>query len=484
MEASADELRYLKLADVVGSRSSAAQLLSMLLVAALTHKHGAPARTIDGLLDAAFSAPGRCDMSPSEARERLAATTTVIPMPPTLPEALTTCPDGAYAIALSDHAMLSQQLEAFASWAQTPVQPSRGGAAVADATKDNTVQAARIIIGFAVNVMGRRDPDLRWILDGELLASYVSWAGATRKKKPLSLSLEVSSTVRLLDFLGASLTLDDVSRGDLERLKVSLRRLASQLNGIHRPVTSIPELEAAGKWAEFGLVQEKVAAEAASVLRTCADESARSSSLARRVHDSLLMCLVTKDCAPNRPGCLRVLKMPDVRTACECGEATCLGNRFVGTTMVLTHSKTSRSRDAIRVDFADTDTEQLLEHHAAWARDLLLSVEDTDAVWVSSRGLPFGSDESFSSYLPRILARLDLPHLSFTTLRHAAIVAASEWASREELDGMVRSSRAHSHCRLLTSPGWRAVRYRRGPSARASGRSRCVSSAPTLAATC
>jgi hypothetical protein len=34
---------------------------------------------------------------------------------------------------------------------------------------------------------------------------------------------------------------------------------------------------------------------------------------------------------------------------------------------------------------------------------------------------------------------MDLPHLSFTTLRHAAVVAASEWASREELEGMARA---------------------------------------------
>ena len=38
-----------------------------------------------------------------------------------------------------------------------------------------------------------------------------------------------------------------------------------------------------------------------------------------------------------------------------------------------------------------------------------------------------------------MLARFDLPHLTFTTLRHAAIVAASDWASRDELEGLARS---------------------------------------------
>jgi hypothetical protein len=159
------------------------------------------------------------------------------------------------------------------------------------------------------------------------------------------------------------------------------------------------------------------------------------------VHDALLCGLVILDCAPNRPGCLRVLKLSDSTTQCECGTIGCPGNRFVGSVMVLTHSKTSRSRDAIRVDFAGTVTERLLRHHMAWGRSLLLAAgaEASDALWIAPRGTAFKTDEAFSSYLPRVLARFDLPHLTFTTLRHAAIVAASDWASRDELEGLARS---------------------------------------------
>ena len=443
VEANSQLLRYLKLADVVGGRSSAAQLMSLVFVAALCHKNDASASVVDELLAAAFATPAGAQLSPTAAREQLAAAALITPMPINMPEAIAACKDGAYALALEDYAQLRDQLAAFGEWAQSPLQPSRGGAAVADATVGNTTQAARAILGFAFNVAHHDGtPDLRSLLNGDLIASYVAWAGATRMKKPLSISLELSCAVRLLEYIGSGvLRLDEPARADLEKLKAALRRLASQLAGLHKPVTSVPELEAAGRWAEFSLVQERVGAEAASVLRVAEEEEARTPQLARRVHDSLLACLVTLDSAPNRPGCLRVLKLPTFSGACECGDEGCGGNRFIGATMFLQHSKTSRSRDAIRVDFGGTTTGQLLEHHGAWAHGLLLA-DDADAggnVWLNTRGKPFATDESFSAYLPRVLAKLDLPHLSFTTLRHAAIVASAEWATKEEMEGLARS---------------------------------------------
>ena len=306
-----------------------------------------------------------------------------------------------------------------------------------------------------------------------------------RNKKPSSLSLEASSVVRLLEFMGAAARLDEASRSDLERLKASLRRLAAQLNAMHRPTTSIASLEAAGKWADHELVQEKVRAEANAVLTASEFTEQRDPRLARRVHDALLSTLVTVDCAPNRPGCLRKLKTPESQSPCECGVVGCRGNRFDGTTMVLVHSKTARFRSTITVDFAGTLTARLLQHHLTWGRSLLLARDaDTDAVWISTRGHAFGSDESFGAYLPRVLARLDLPHLSFTTLRHAAVVAASEWASREELQGLAlsigtsvrkleqvrasaaaRSSHLTLESRCCTRPGLRLPlrRAERGP---------------------
>ena len=437
VEATADELRYLKLAEVVGGRSSSAQLFTLFMVAAVNHSTSAPAATTDSLLAAAFATAGDA-ITPTAAREKLSIATLVTPMPATLPEPLTSVASGPYAIVLEHHATLRQQVSAFATWAQTPLQLDRAGNAVANATRDNTINAVRLVLGYAVRVAGRDgEPDFRWLLDGTLLAGYVSWATATRKKQPSSLSLEVSCLVRILEFMSATMRLGDAA----DHLKVSLRRLAAQLNALHHPVTSITELEAAGRWTEFKLVQDKAAAEADAVLRAVEDASNRTAGLARRVHDALLCGMVVLDCAPNRPGCLRVLKMSDSTTPCECSTAGCPGNRFVGSVMVLTHSKTSRSRDAIRVDFAGTVTERLLRHHISWGRSLLLTAgaEASDALWIAPRGTAFKTDEAFSSYLPRVLARFDLPHLTFTTLRHAAIVAASDWASRDELEGLARS---------------------------------------------
>ena len=52
---------------------------------------------------------------------------------------------------------------------------------MADATRDNTIQASRMVLGWAKNVAGRQgEPTLNWLLDGELIAGYVSWGGAVR----------------------------------------------------------------------------------------------------------------------------------------------------------------------------------------------------------------------------------------------------------------------------------------------------------------
>ena len=67
-------------------------------------------------------------------------------------------------------------------WSQNAVQLSRPGIAVADATRDNTVNVARAVLGWAKHINGREDDvDLRWLLDGDLLAAYVSWGGTIRR---------------------------------------------------------------------------------------------------------------------------------------------------------------------------------------------------------------------------------------------------------------------------------------------------------------
>ena len=62
-----------------------------------------------------------------------------------------------------------------------------------------------------------------------MLSSYISWAGSTRLKKPLSISLELSCVVRLLEYMGGAMRMDEPA--ELEKLKAAARRLASQLAG-------------------------------------------------------------------------------------------------------------------------------------------------------------------------------------------------------------------------------------------------------------
>jgi hypothetical protein len=106
--------------------------------------------------------------------------------------------------------------------------------------------------------------------------------------------------------------------------RASASEAASGAARVRTRVGSGRALEAAGKWAEHELVQEKVRAEANAVLTASESASHRDPRLARRVHDSLLSTLVTVDCAPNRPGCLRKLKTPDSQSPCECGVVGCL----------------------------------------------------------------------------------------------------------------------------------------------------------------
>jgi hypothetical protein len=95
------------------------QLLSLVLVAGITHKNGDPAACVDSLLAAAFGALGR-SLSASEAREQLQALAQmVIPMPDSLSDPVTTKgADGPYALALDEHPRVAKELEARARWAR------------------------------------------------------------------------------------------------------------------------------------------------------------------------------------------------------------------------------------------------------------------------------------------------------------------------------------------------------------------------------
>ena len=78
------------------------------------------------------------------------------------------------------------------------MQLARPGLVVADATRDNTIQATRIVLGWAKNVSGREGmPDLRWLFDGDMLATSVSWGGKTRLVGVAEQQPHVANTVCL-----------------------------------------------------------------------------------------------------------------------------------------------------------------------------------------------------------------------------------------------------------------------------------------------
>ena len=364
----------------------------------------------------------------------------VVHQPPSsLPAAASLLSTGQYALPVRQHVLFEEQLRLFRAWSQSSIELSRPGPSLAHATVENTVRVARCYCGWVIIAVGKiEEPSLRWFLDGRIFARYMSWSCDVRKKKPSSLAWEVNSSIRLVDFVS---TLEPgLVRSDLESLKHSMRRMASQFLALCPLAPCISDLEASGKWVDLKRVQCAVRAEAEAVLHSAGSEK-HNAALARRVHDSLLACMAIVDSAPQRPGCLRVVRaaLPKrvLSRCCLCSAPLCLGNRFEGDTLILVHSKTSRHREPIRVDFAGTLTARLLKHHVTWGRAALAN--STESLWLTSRGDPFASDVSFAAYLPRKLECLGLPRLTFTALRHIAIVGVSEWSTSDELEGMANA---------------------------------------------
>ena len=208
--------------------------------------------------------------------------------PDSLPAAASLLSTGHYALPVSQHVLFEQQLRLFRLWAQSPVELSRPGPTLADATVENTVRVARCFCGWVIIAdSSLEEPNLRWFLDGRLFSRYMSWSCDVRKKQPSSLAWEVNTSIRLVDFVS---TLEHgLVRSDLESLKHSMRRMASQFLALCPLTPCIPDLEASGRWVDLKRVQCAVRAEAESVLHLANEK--RGAVLARRVHDSLLACM-------------------------------------------------------------------------------------------------------------------------------------------------------------------------------------------------
>ena len=187
---------------------------------------------------------------------------------------------------MSQHVLFEQQLRLFRLWAQSPVELSRPGPTLADATVENTVRVARCFCGWVIIAdSSLEEPNLRWFLDGRLFSRYMSWSCDVRKKQPSSLAWEVNTCIRLVDFV--SILEPGLVRSDVESLKHSMRRMASQFLALRPPAPCIPDLEVSGSWVDLKRVQHAVRTEAEAVLQSAGSEK-HDAVLARRVHDSLL----------------------------------------------------------------------------------------------------------------------------------------------------------------------------------------------------
>jgi hypothetical protein len=203
----------------------------------------------------------------------------------------------------------------------------------------------------------------------------------------------------------------------------ALRRLSRQLTRLLPPAPTLADKRASGKWADWGDVLATVRGGAdALLLKLDAPLPPRTAAVAMRVQHLLLACIALLDAPPNRPDCLRTVLLPGAASGCDCGSRGCPGNHWAGTSLVLVHHKTQRSRKPIVLDFpAGTATSRLLGHYCDWARALLLppALPPHPFLFVTKSGAPFETSAPFRHLLPRLLRRLspELGSLTMTTVR-------------------------------------------------------------------
>lgn len=468
--------------DVLTRRLASSQLLSGIICAGVGARLNLAPSVFDTLVAAAIGAPGRYISAAEAAALLSEAPSIVVLLPDSLPSVKEDYPIGgtaAYALALPRYPYLVAQLavsaatlavaprrmrwtltrrrvavtQNFATWAQSAIQLNRTTSAIADSTVANTSVAVRNVLGFLANIERRHgQPELNWLLNGHDIALYASWAidvrcaRATRHllaahslaaslKSPSTLAAETACVVRVLEYFVQAGKLKMSEREDVTALQAreqpcvspatfsrrpqaGVRRLSSQLARIVKPTTTIADLTAAGRWMEHNALLDALREQANTLVADVSDSANHTAVFARRVHDMLLAAITVLDAPPNRPGCLRIIKVPCSTSPCGCSQADCLGNHWAGNTLVLVHHKTQRSRDPVTIAFPpETTTARLLSSYVDWARPLLIR-RDTDALFLSLRGAAFESDSGFGAYLPSRLQGLGLPKLSFTTVRH------------------------------------------------------------------
>jgi len=188
-----------------------------------------------------------------------------------------------------------------------------------------------------------------------------------------------------------------------------MRRFAAQLNAMQTARPTVEELVDSDEWAELGEIVAVIDAQVARV-RTALTGS-RTPALAAAVQSALLACVAIRDLPPQRPTSLRRVSVPNSNRCLEpdCAVAGCLGNRVDGTTLILVHTKTARSRGTLRLELpAASAAAELLSHHLAWGRALLVAEEDCTALFLSRNGGTW-SEAGFNNHLSRCLRAWGLP---------------------------------------------------------------------------
>lgn len=183
-------------------------------------------------------------------------------------------------------------------------------------------------------------------------------------------------------------------------LQEGTRLLIQQLGSLPSHKRSVAELRAAGEYADLGAIWLHIDDMAASI-----DLGDHSPANARRVHDAFMLHLCFRERPIARPSCIRLLKVPGAffEQCSECSDPSCLGNGWQGNTIVMRHYKTSGAYGDYTIEVAPgSKTALFMEAYLDWGRPLLLQ-EETNALFLNTRGKAFRDASAFNKYMPRLL---------------------------------------------------------------------------------
>lgn len=213
-----------------------------------------------------------------------------------------------------------------------------------------------------------------------------------------------------------------------------VRLLCNQLRAMRVRRTSIADLRTAGKYCDLAELWLYIDQQVAAI-----DLTVHTPDNARRVHDALMLLLCLREHPVARPDCMRWLLTPGAAQPCaQCSVPGCPGNAWNGNVATFVHFKTAASHGEHRIEVkAGSKTALFSEAYQTWARALLLK-EDTNYMFLTTKGRAFKTAGSWALYLPRLLsscAQLTWTKVSNTPAPHACWLRS-------------RAATATPHCRL------------------------------------